>query len=50
MATLNYLIKRILQVIPVLIIVTIIIFFMIRLIPGDPASVILGDRGNTGNG
>jgi peptide/nickel transport system permease protein len=44
MATLNYLIKRILQVIPVLIIVTIIIFFMIRLIPGDPASVILGDR------
>lgn len=44
METLNYLIKRILQVLPVLIIVTILIFFMIRLIPGDPARVILGEK------
>lgn len=44
METLNYLIKRIFQVLPVLIIVTILIFFMIRLIPGDPARVILGEK------
>lgn len=44
MEQLNYIFKRILQIIPVLIVVTILIFLMIRLIPGDPASVILGDK------
>ena len=44
MSTLNYLIKRIIQIIPVLLIVTILIFSIIRLIPGNPAEVILGDR------
>lgn len=44
MGQLSYILKRILQIIPVLIVVTILIFFMIRLIPGDPATVILGDK------
>jgi len=44
MDVLNYIIKRILQMIPVFIIVTVIIFFMIRLIPGDPAAVMLGSK------
>lgn len=44
MSTMNYLVKRILQIIPVLFIVTILIFAIIRLIPGNPAEVILGDR------
>lgn len=44
MSMLNYLLKRIIQIIPVLIIVSILIFFMIRLIPGDPALIRLGDK------
>lgn len=44
MEQLNYIIKRLLQIIPVLFIVTILIFVMIRLIPGDIASVLLGDK------
>lgn len=40
----NYILKRILQMIPVFIIVTIIIFFMIRMIPGDPAEIMLGSK------
>lgn len=39
-----YLFRRILQMVPVLILLSIFIFFLIRLIPGDPASAILGDR------
>ncbi len=44
MNILNYVVKRILQMIPVFFVVTILIFFLIRLIPGDPASVMLGER------
>ena len=44
MDVLNYLIKRILQMIPVFLISTIIVFVLIRLIPGDPARVLLGER------
>ena len=44
MDQLNYIIKRILQIIPVLLIITILIFTMIRLIPGDPATVLLGEK------
>lgn len=44
MEQLNYIIKRILQIIPVLFFVTILIFIMMRLIPGDPASVMLGEK------
>ncbi len=44
MEQVNYIIKRILQIIPVLFVVTILIFLMIRLIPGDPATVMLGEK------
>lgn len=44
MQQLNYILKRILQMIPVLFIVTIIVFWSIRLIPGNPAITALGDK------
>jgi peptide/nickel transport system permease protein len=44
MDILKYTMKRILQMIPVFIIVTVIIFFLIRLIPGDQARVMLGSK------
>lgn len=37
-----YLLRRLLSMIPVLLIVGVIIFFLIHLTPGDPAAVILG--------
>lgn len=40
----KYVIKRILQMIPVLLIVTIAIFFGMRLLPGDPALLMVGNR------
>ncbi|WP_088228112.1 ABC transporter permease [Desulfosporosinus sp. FKB] len=46
MNELNYIIKRLLQIIPVLFCVTVLIFIMMRLIPGDPALVMLGDKGS----
>jgi peptide/nickel transport system permease protein len=41
---LNYALKRVLQIVPVLIMVTVLIFLMIHLIPGDPARLILGEK------
>jgi len=43
----GYFIKRILSVIPVLLIVAVVVFFLIHLTPGDPASVILGPDATT---
>ena len=40
----NYIIKRLLYSIPVLFLITLVAFFVIRLIPGDPALTILGDK------
>ena len=40
----KYLINRVLSVIPVLFIVSVVIFFVIHLTPGDPAAAILGDQ------
>lgn len=40
---LRYIIKRILMSIPTVVIVTLLVFGMIRAIPGDPASLMLGD-------
>ncbi|AEF85384.1 oligopeptide transport system permease protein AppB [Treponema primitia ZAS-2] len=39
----KYLIQRLLSTIPVLIVVSVIIFIIIRMAPGDPAMVILGE-------
>ena len=44
MSSINYILKRIIQMLPVLIIISIITFLMIRLIPGDPARLVLGDK------
>ncbi len=38
----EYIIKRIISVIPILVIVALIVFFLVHLTPGDPAAVILG--------
>jgi peptide/nickel transport system permease protein len=40
----SYIARRLLHMIPVLLMISIFIFFLVRLIPGDPASVILGDK------
>ncbi|CAN5716144.1 ABC transporter permease [soil metagenome] len=40
-----YILRRLVQLIPVLIGVSVLVFFMIRLIPGDPANAMLGERG-----
>ncbi|MBN1935234.1 MAG: ABC transporter permease [Anaerolineae bacterium] len=39
-----YIIRRILGLIPVLLGITILVFFLIRLIPGDPVITMLGDK------
>lgn len=39
---LNYLIKRLLATIPVLIGISLLLFFMLRMLPGDPARVLAG--------
>lgn len=40
----SFIVRRLLQVIPVLLGVSIIVFFMVRLIPGDPAQLLLGQQ------
>lgn len=44
MNRLNYILKRILQMIPVLLVITVVVFMLIHLVPGDPARLMLGDR------
>jgi peptide/nickel transport system permease protein len=46
---LTYVIKRILGVIPVLLCVSMLVFGFLRLIPGDPALVMLGERATPAN-
>jgi peptide/nickel transport system permease protein len=40
----QYIARRLVQMIPVVFGITLMLFFMLRLIPGDPASVMLGER------
>ena len=40
----KYIIKRLVLMIPVLLGVTFIVFFIMNLTPGDPARMILGDQ------
>lgn len=40
----TYIIRRLLGLIPVLFGITLLVFFLIRMIPGDPALIILGDK------
>ena len=39
-----YALKRLLQLVPVLLIVSLIVFFIVQLIPGDPVAVMLGEE------
>jgi len=39
----SYILRRLLLAIPTLLIVALIVFFLVRLIPGDPAQVMLGE-------
>ncbi len=45
MASRNRVGRRLLQMIPTLILITVVIFLLVRLLPGDPVSAMLGDRG-----
>lgn len=40
----TYVLTRLLQIIPTLILAAVLVFILVRLLPGDPASAILGDR------
>lgn len=40
----SYIVRRILQMIPTVMFILIVTFVLIRLLPGDPASAMLGDR------
>ena len=40
----RYIVGRMLQVIPVLVGISLIVFSLVRLIPGDPAIAVLGSR------
>ena len=43
----NFLARRLLSTLPVLLIVSLLVFLMLRLTPGDPAAVLAGDAANT---
>lgn len=42
----QYIIRRLAMMVPVLIGVSLVVFFMVRLVPGDPAQVLAGERAN----
>jgi peptide/nickel transport system permease protein len=44
---LSFLARRLLSTVPVLLIVALLVFFMLRLTPGDPAAMLAGDAAST---
>jgi len=44
---LNYILRRLLATIPVLLIVAVLVFLLLRMTPGDPAAILAGDAANT---
>jgi len=46
MRHLTYVLRRLVAMVPVLLGITVIVFFMIHLVPGDPARTLLGVRAN----
>ena len=44
---LSFLARRLLSTVPVLLVVAVLVFFMLRLTPGDPAAVLAGDAAST---
>jgi ABC-type dipeptide/oligopeptide/nickel transport system permease component len=47
MSITQYMFRRLIATIPTLIAVTILVFLMLQLIPGDPAEAFLGERRST---
>jgi peptide/nickel transport system permease protein len=45
----GYVLRRIVQMAPVLFLLTLFVFFLVRLVPGDPAEVMLGNRATPEN-
>jgi peptide/nickel transport system permease protein len=43
----RYALRRLLQTIPTVLVVTVLVFLMLQLVPGDPASVFLGEKRST---
>ena len=43
----KFLARRLLSTVPVLLIVSLLVFLMLRLTPGDPAAVLAGDAAST---
>ena len=41
----NYILRRLILLIPLLLAISVVVFFMIHLIPGDPVQIMLGDKG-----
>ncbi|MEZ5653980.1 MAG: ABC transporter permease [Burkholderiaceae bacterium] len=46
---LSYFLRRLLATIPVMLVVAVFVFLMLRLTPGDPAAIIAGDAANAEN-
>jgi len=44
---LSYILRRLAATIPVMLVVAVFVFLMLRLTPGDPAAIIAGDNANT---
>lgn len=44
MVSTSFILKRILQMIPTFIVVSVVVFALVRLIPGDPVTAMLGDQ------
>ena len=40
----SFILRRLLQIIPTFVFILVVIFVIVRLLPGDPASAIIGDR------
>ncbi|MDH5578899.1 MAG: ABC transporter permease, partial [Betaproteobacteria bacterium] len=40
---LNFIARRVLATVPVLVIVAVLVFLLLRLTPGDPAAILAGD-------
>lgn len=45
----SQLLRRVVQIVPTLLLATIIVFLMVRLLPGDPVTAMLGDRATPEN-
>ena len=40
----GYILRRLAYMVPVLFLITLFIFFLVRFVPGDPAAIMLGTR------